>query len=359
MKKSRKIYTSLFFVAILAIALLLLLFGSFFDLQIASSMFGKLGEASVILSLFVPLPGYVLLAISGSMLVSSWPNGKTKIQNILLKTPIFLTPIASGLLYGYFSFTKALSLPIALLTGLFVMGIMTALWLWVENKNGKRNLTKEAFAIISSFVLVLLIVWILNQEILRYSYKAIVSEGNKENLFSAWWVLEGKDPEFLKENTIDLSLLRGGPSLDCALSAFALFLPFVLPKGAQEKTWISGLIVALFVLLGIFVELSVGEYFLSAIAWGLGIGATLAGLILFFMEYPSFKVAPPSHIKKREEHLWTSNQEAASRALRLTKSNSLRLQRNRKKSRNKKKQIIILKSLDNDVPPSSMEVSSL
>ena len=357
MRKSRRIYNSLFFVAILLIAILLVLFGSFFDLKIASSMFGKLGEASSILSLFVPLPGYLLLAISGSMLVSSWPNAKTKIQNVLFKTPIFLTPIASGLLYGYFSLTKVLSLPLALLSGLLAMGVVTALWLWVENKNGKRNLTKEAFAIISSFVLVLLIVWILNEEILRYSYKAILSEG-KESLFSAWWVLNGKDPELLKENTIDLSLLKGGPSLDCALSAFALFLPFVLPKGAQEKAWVSGLIIAFFALLGICVELSVGQYFLSAIAWGLGIGATLAGLILFFVEYPSFKTTPPSHAKKRERQLWISNQEAASRALRLVKSNALRSQRNRKRSRNKKKQIIVLKSLDNDVPLSLTEGSS-
>lgn len=354
MKSSKKVYSSLFFLAILFLAILLLLFGSFFDLPIAKGMFEKMGEASKFLSLVIPLPGYVLFALSGAMVVSSFSlANKTKIQKILIEIPIFLMPIASGLLYGYFSLSNLLPLPFAFLTGLFVMGIFEALWLWMENKNGKRELTKEAFAIISSFLVVLLVIWILNEELLRYSYKAIVIKDGKEALFSAWWAFEGKDPEVLKDNTISLSLLKGGPSLDVALSAFTLFVPFVLPKGAKEKTWISGLIIAFFVLLGIFVELSVGQYFLSAIAWGLGIGATISGLILFFVEYPSFKATKQKPKRNEKTSLFKGTKEAASKALRIQKENSIRLQRNRKRSRNRKKQIIILKSLsDDDSDPS-------
>lgn len=356
MKNTKNVYSSLFFLAILFLAILLLLFGSFFDLSIAKGMFGKMGEASKFLSIIVPLPGYVLFALSGAMVVSSFSlANKTKIQKILIETPIFLMSVASGLLYGYFSLSHLLSLPLAFLTGLFVMGLFEALWLWMENKNGKRDLTKEAFAIISSFLVVLLVVWILNEELLRYSYKAIRMEEGKDSLFSAWWAFQGKDPEILKDNTINLSLLQGGPSLDVALSAFTLFLPFVLPKGSKEKTWISGLIIAFFVLLGIFVELSAGQYFLSAIAWGLGLGATISGLILFFVEYPSFKATKQKPKRNKKAYLFKGTKEAASKALRIQKANAARLKRNRKRSRNRKRQIIILKSLSNEEGSPSKE----
>ncbi len=349
MKGNKKLYSSLFFLAILFLALLLLLLGSFWDLPIAKGMFQKIGDAGPFLSPIVSLPGYILFALSGAMLVSSFSlSNKPIIQKILIKSPIFLTPIISGLLYGYFSLTNFLSLPLALLVGLFVMGLLQALWLWVENKNGKRNLVKEAIAIISSFAIVVLLVWILNEEIIRYSYKAIISQNNNESLFANWWALEGKDPEVLKEIAISPSLRKGGPSLDSALSAFALFLPFILPEGVKEKTWISYLVIAFFVFLGVFIELSVGQYFLSAIAWGLGIGGTISGLILFFIEYPSLGIQEKGCAKKEKRRFPIDTKEAASRTLRLRKENALRLRRKRKRSRNRKKNIIILKSLDEE-----------
>ena len=96
MKGNKKLYSSLFFLAILFLALLLLLLGSFWDLPIAKGMFQKIGDAGPFLSPIVSLPGYILFALSGAMLVSSFSlSNKPIIQKILIKSPIFLTPIIS------------------------------------------------------------------------------------------------------------------------------------------------------------------------------------------------------------------------------------------------------------------------
>lgn len=334
---------------VLFIALALLLIGSLKDLEVSSAFYKKLGDFGSVFPYLSPLPGYVLFSLSGAMIGDGLGGYKKKYQNILAKTPYVLAPLLAGLLYGYSSLSSSLPLPWALAVGVLSMAAASVLFLFLENKFGKRDLSKEGYAIAIAFLLVYLLFLSFNNGILRVPYSLIEKSGN-ESLFTSWWVLEGIDGETIERLGLERAEIKGGPSLSIALSSFLLFIPYIFGRKGKRKGMLLSLFASLFFVLGLLSELSLGRYFLSDIAWAMFIGAFTVSFFLLVLVLPEFQA--PSKKKRDYRPLsYKGDEAAAHRCLRFAKKASPRALRALRRKRNASKGIIVLKSLD-DVPPS-------
>lgn len=333
---------------VLFVALALLLLGSFKDLELSGVFYRKLGDFGSFFSYLLPLPGYVLFSLSGAMIGDGLGQYRKKYQNILAKTPFILTPLLSGLLYGYSALSSSLPLPWALAVGVLSMAAATILFLFLEDKFGKRDLSKEGYAIAIAFFLVYLLFLSLNNGILRAPYSLIERSGN-DGLFTGWWVLEGVDGETIDRLGLERAEIKGGPSLSVALSSFLLFVPYVFGRKGKRRGILLSLFASLFFVLGLLSELSLGRYFLSDIAWAMFIGAFTVSFFLLVLVLPEF-LAPSKKKKEYRPLSYKGGEAAARRCLRFAKKANPRTLRALRRRRNASKGIIVLQSLD-DVPP--------
>lgn len=329
---------------VLFVTLILLLIGSLKDLEVSSLFYKKLGDFGSVFSCLSPLPGYVLFSLSGPMIGDGLGGYKKKYQNILAKTPYILAPLLSGLLYGYSSLSSSLSLSWALAVGVLSMAAASVLFLFLENKFGKRNLQKEGYAIAIAFFLVYLLFLSLSNGILRVPY-SLIEKSDKQSLFTGWWVLKGIDEETMKDLSLERTELKGGPSLSVALSSFLLFVPYVFGRKGKKQGLLLSLFASLFFALGLLSELSLGRYFLSDIAWAMFIGAFTVSFFLLILVLPKFETP----LKKKKDYRPLSYKEseaAAHRCLRFAKRANPRTMRSYRRKRNTSKGILVLKSLD-------------
>ncbi len=322
-------------VVFFVLSLALLAISSFYDLNVSSSFYMKAGDFGPWLAAIAPLPAYFLLAISGHLVFFIDNENSSKKRKIVSESLFFFFAIASGLLYGYFSLSPLLPLHFALPIGTFLMVGLACVYVYFDALQEKETHRNIGIIVIVSFLLIFLVFVLLDECLVRPSYKAILEKEEDTSIFLDWWVFQGQDAEYLKKIALEKSFLHGGPSLITALSPLTAFLPFVFSEKVRQKAWIGSLCSSLFILLAIFAELSAGTYFLSAIAWGLLIGTFVASSLLF-----SFNLLPSPDTRKRKSSQkalfsYKDNENAASRALRLNKLTSLRRNRARKKKRNK------------------------
>lgn len=323
------------------IILVYFILGSVLDFSLAKSLFNQGKEIASFLDCILPLPAYLLFSISGILLCSTKKDYHSKLKNILASLPCFVTPILSGLAFGFFSLSNLMDLPYALIVAICLMGL-TAIGYYFYFDKEMTDFFAEGLMIITVSLLTFLIVFGLNKILIRVNYEGIASVTN-DNLFSPWWNLISPSEENIKEIALEDKYLHSSLSLSSAFSSFTLLLPLPFRKKERKYQFIFIPIAILFLALNVFTELSLGKFYLSSIALSLIIAFAFIGASLLFL---SSNPASNFLLIKKEHQEKVIGENAFSKKLRLTKISSKRRKMMFKKKLNKKKGIIILKSID-------------
>lgn len=274
--------------AVITLSLLLIIIGSFCDLSLSSTLFKSQNIYSNLISFIGKLPLYLAIGISGVCLFLSFKTDTQKWVRILGWVLLFLLPLASGLLYGYDDLSESFGKIAGIITGVCIIGVLSALFYLVLRKTQTLPALKAGISLLIISVLILLICYLLKKAGARPRYFWIATNG--EVNFRNWWVFDYS----LKSSFPDATerVFESFPSGHMAAASVALVYPVISDCIPNQKKWVRRvfdfvpLIALVFIILVGFGRLLDGSHFLSDIGFGLLLGAGISYLVVILLWTP-------------------------------------------------------------------------
>lgn len=301
MKLRNLLKTYLPYVSLVLISVILILVGSFKDLEISQSSFKPENGYSKVMGLIAGLPAYTVFGGTGVLFFISWRSNKANSSKFFAILCLIIYPILSGLLYGYQTLTEYFMGDNAALISSFVgIGIIAALevlfYFFVKDLNSDDAYNAGIiFLIVSAFVMVL--VFLLKTVSFRPRYITIdyLAANNKAEggeaaksvvsyYYRDWWEFDASIKEAYP--SIDGSYFESWPSGHTSTASLTiLYLHFCRidkrMKGKEFLVYGFSLVFTFMVGLGRILD---GKHYLSDVAFGAFFSYLYTGLLLYLFE---------------------------------------------------------------------------
>ena len=265
MKKSLPLYIAV------AVLLLGLLMGSFYDLEIAKALFNDRHWFGLILAAFGTLPGYGLLAIFSGFLVCS--ELKFKHENIYLRLLLFAASLAAFGLSTYYQGKEIFSTNafdnkdlkwLGFIISFILMSGLAYLGYWLGNKYSTENSWKILLTGLLICGMAILSATVVKVIFSRPRYRSSVLAFGDDWFFN-WWEIAHVDKVFPAEE------YKSFPSGHACGTAMAMvLLPYLTMLIPSIKKWFvpSFYIAFGWTLVVCFSRMLVGAHYLSDVSMG-------------------------------------------------------------------------------------------
>jgi membrane-associated phospholipid phosphatase len=275
-----------YFVAVLVVAIIAILVGTFMDLQISSSLahignvFGK------IFAVVGKYPGYLIFGSAGVLFYVYKKDDEEKGSKAWAYAFLIAIPLAVGALYGYDDLTELISNKIvAIFLGALAIGAGEVGMYFLFRRANKEEAYNAGMAFLFSAVLVFVTTYLLKNAALRPRYSWLVSV-NHLDYYQTWYAFNSSIKE--ANSTVDSSNFMSWPSSHVAMASLAVLASLFprLNKKLEGKEWLCFLVAALWILIVAIARVSDGSHFLSDVGWGTLIGTGFS-LLVVSLVYPS------------------------------------------------------------------------
>jgi membrane-associated phospholipid phosphatase len=264
----------------LALAVLGIALGSFFDLPLAHYFYFAGNPFGLVFDAIGSLPGYALVGAAGVFLWLALKGSAKKGQEALACAFLILGPLAAGALWGYDVLGDFFSSSLMAMAGgvIIVAAIDAGLYFLVKDAD-KTSLLKDAFAILLAGMLTIALVFTLKTAITRPRYLFLISNGDA--FFVPWYDFSSD----LRTSFPDSTLLNSFPSGHAALAGVGLLYPLLAKENRRTKGKESLFFYAAlaWLLLTAAARMSDGHHFLSDVSWGALIGGGFSCLSAFLI----------------------------------------------------------------------------
>lgn len=285
MEKKRFLSDLLCPIIVAALAVLLLLLGSFVDLSFAEALYSGDGTIPKLVSFISPLLGVFVISASAILLFLHYRRSPSKTARNASWAALVIV-IFGGIFYGLAVLSSSFSTTISLILGIFVAAALAVLAYFILRNLDTRDFGRIGYMWLFSSVLVFGFAFLLNKAIVRPNYAMLLlsdEAGTDYMSFYRPWYLLSVDASAYPA-TLDSSYYASFPSLSTALASLGLVLPvgcsLIKPLKNEQKItfWVAFFFVAID---GITTFLK-GKSFLSDFSFALLIGVAPAFFALAF-----------------------------------------------------------------------------
>lgn len=299
MKKIKENNISLYMlIFIVSVVFLGLIFGSFYDLNIAKLIFTERNFVSYFTEYIGTLPSAIVFVIAPIMLFIYFDkNNKIKFHNVYKYLSLILV-LFSGAFWGYDTLKDYLSKTIyAVAIGcLVILPFAYLLYLDLKRKYSDIYL-KIAISIILAFVTSIILTFGLKYLIVRPRFYYLRTIDSSYSLFRNWY--DFSFDKSIYPNVSKSTFIQSWPSGHSsfvALLYLVLLTPFARKTNKRKHLVFVGVtIYAIFIMLGRMLD---GHHYLSDVATGYFIGSLSAFIYMIFIPN-KFK----KRVKKQKEEL--------------------------------------------------------
>gem|GEM_PF-1455692 len=284
---------------LIALAILGILVGSFYDLSLAEkffypgNLFGKVFDA------VGSLPGYALIGAGGILLFFFFKNSGPKWRDYLAYGFLVVLPILAGALWGYDVLGDFVSKTLyAVGLGIVAVAILDAAFFFFAKGCDRVEGYRDAVVILFSAFVVIILVYVLKKTVTRPRYLFLADNG--VNYFQPWYVFSSSVTSIFSGSEYS-PLLNSWPSGHAAMAGFGILFVLLakLNKNTAGKETIFFFVSLFWIILVALARMSDGHHFLSDVSWGLLIGSGFSALttVLVFGARPELEQAIAANVK--------------------------------------------------------------
>lgn len=268
------------FMIIFVILMFMMIIGSFYDYQIATTLSNPNSKFGIFLASYGQVPAMLLSSISGTLLFKIIDRQHKIKMALCVFFGILLNILAiMGISMDPMLYIKSMPLVLSVVIAILIVGMVDILILKLTKDSDKKDLKK--------FIILLLVVMfgqiiLINMVKIPWSRPRMrmISE-QSETLFQPWWQIGCNYKEQLINSGVAAEEFKSFPSGHAGNSTCAIMLA-ILPlickqlQGKEKYLFISGIV---FCALVSFSRLVMGAHFLSDIT--VGIFVTIMFIFIF------------------------------------------------------------------------------
>lgn len=285
---------------VVAVALIGIVFGSIFDLQISTSFvnfnsgFGKFFEA------FGEALGYAMAPIGATLFFMGLKDHKNKWMKVLAWSILVLGIAIPTYFLGHAAMSEwafAMKAYFAYPIAFFLMALTSMLVFFLAGVEDKNLMIKAGLVIMIAMVAQVIILNVLKQINMRPRWRAQLIDGYVWE-YRAWWQFS-----FDIHNFPCPDYLRSWPSGHTATASIAFLLPLLAKT--KKKQFIKHEELVLFIIAFVYViitaiaRIRIGAHYLSDVSFGMLIGSLISFLTVY-IAFPEKKKQPEAVEAKAE-----------------------------------------------------------
>lgn len=268
------------FMFIFVILMFMMIIGSFYDYQIATTLYNPNSKFGIFLASYGQVPAMLLSSISGTLLFKIIDCQHKIKMALCVFFGILLNILAiMGISMDPMLYIKSMPLVLSVVIAILIVGMVDILILKLTKDSDKKDLKK--------FIILLLVVMfgqiiLINMVKIPWSRPRMrmISE-QSEALFQPWWQIGCNYKEQLINSGVAAEEFKSFPSGHAGNSACAIMLAILTLickqlQGKEKYLFISGIV---FCALVSFSRLVMGAHFLSDIT--VGIFVTIMFIFIF------------------------------------------------------------------------------
>lgn len=269
------------FIPVVALLLICLLLGSFFDLQVSTAIYLEKSAFSEIMAVLGSLPAYVLLGFIGPLFYVFFKDQKFKLAKFLAYAAFIGAPLVGGLGFGLDALHDVSSNKIMnIVNGIIIIEIINfVLYFFYFNQIEKKDVIRDAHIIGFTIGFTVLVGLFFKEIVVRPRFLYVAREFTErrfiyEEDFYRWFDWTCK----LTVNDVGRQYyLDSFPSGHAALAGASLVVPIMAKynEKTRGKEWIFFLSATIWMFISMFSRMIDGHHYLSDVAFGAIIGVVL------------------------------------------------------------------------------------
>lgn len=271
-------------VSVLAVALVLIIIGTFLDFNISSSIVKAGNVFGKAMGLFGSLPYTVIGGLTGVLFFVAFREDKGGKRNYWAYAALILIPLATGAFYGYQSLADYISKKvIAIVLGAIITGA-SEFGLYQLIKNADRHKAfYSAVTILICLAIIFLFGYGLKLLAARPRYLYVLEKGGSADFYRTWYAFDSslRDAAKAASDTYNADMFASFPSGHVLFATLGLYSVILSDLNEKLKTkqpyfFYGSFVLVLLVAAG---RISDGHHYLSDVGFSILIGAGTCFLV--------------------------------------------------------------------------------